>query len=198
MNISMAKNIELWPIDKLIPYQKNSRTHSEAQVDQIAASIIEFGFTNPILVDSRQGIIAGHGRLEASKKLSLKEVPVIVLDHLSEAQKKAYVIADNKLSDMAGWDIDILAEELHSLKEMGYDLSIAAFTDEELNNLPSDISVEGSYRKKNESTPASASKAVESFLENEYRVMVLCSDENIQADLFEELSKRNGLECKIL
>src|SRR5581483_972783 len=93
----VARQIELWPTDKLIPYARNPRTHSDAQVAQIAASIAEFGFNNPILVDTNAGIIAGHGRLLAARKLQLPEVPVIVLDHLSEAQKRAYVIADNRL-----------------------------------------------------------------------------------------------------
>jgi hypothetical protein len=100
----MAKHIEMWLVDKLIPWARNPRTHSDAQVAQIAASIAEFGFNNPILVDTKEGIIAGHGRLLAARKLGLTEVPVIVLDHLTEAQKRAYVIADNKLAENAGWD----------------------------------------------------------------------------------------------
>ncbi len=96
MNLpAMASQIEHWPIDRLIPYARNPRTHSAAQVAQIAGSIREFGFTNPILVDSNDGIIAGHGRLQAAHKLQLPEVPVIVLDHLTETLKKAYIIADN-------------------------------------------------------------------------------------------------------
>src|SRR5229473_6187533 len=89
----MAKHIEMWPVEKLIPYARNPRTHSEAQVAQIAGSIAAFGFNNPILVDTNAGIIAGHCRLLAARKLQLEEVPVIVLDHLSEKQKRAYVIA---------------------------------------------------------------------------------------------------------
>src|SRR5512144_2306971 len=93
---AMAQRIELWPIERLVPYARNARTHSDEQVAQIAASIAEFGFNAPLLVDSQAGIIAGHGRLLAARKLGLAEVPVIVLDHLSDAQKRAYVIADNK------------------------------------------------------------------------------------------------------
>src|SRR5258708_29070575 len=104
----MAKHIELWLVEKLIPYAKNPRTHSDAQVAQIAASIAEFGFNNPILVDTNAGIIAGHGRLLAARKLRLKEVPVIVLDHLTETQKRAYILADNQLALNAGWDDEIL------------------------------------------------------------------------------------------
>src|SRR5271155_3397099 len=96
--LAMAKRIETWLIDKLIPFARNPRTHSDAQVAQIAASIAEFGFNNPILVDSTAGIIAGHGRLLAARKLQLEKVPVVVLDHLTESQKRAYIIADNQLA----------------------------------------------------------------------------------------------------
>src|SRR6202140_2844731 len=109
MNLySMVKHIERWLIDKLIPFARNPRTHSDAQIAQIAASIAEFGFNNPILVDTKAGIIAGHGRLLAARKLELTEVPVIVLDHLTDAQKRAYVIADNQLALTAGWDEGLL------------------------------------------------------------------------------------------
>jgi DNA modification methylase len=128
----MVKHIEMWLIDKLIPYAKNPRTHSDAQVAQIAASIAEFGFNNPILVDTKAGIIAGHGRLLAARKLGLTEVPVIVLDHLSEAQKRAYIIADNQLALNAGWDDDLLRSELAALQEESFDVSLLGFEDEEL------------------------------------------------------------------
>src|SRR3990172_9249254 len=108
LSTSMAQRIELWPIDKLVPYERNARTHSDSQVAQIAASIAEFGFNSPILVDTNAGIIAGHGRLLAARKLGLTEVPVIILDHLSETQKRAYIIADNKLAELAGWNEEIL------------------------------------------------------------------------------------------
>jgi DNA modification methylase len=129
---AMVKHIEMWLIDKLIPYAKNPRTHSDAQVAQIAASIAEFGFNNPILVDTKAGIIAGHGRLLAARKLGLTEVPVIVLDHLSEAQKRAYIIADNQLALNAGWDDDLLRSELAALQEESFDVSLLGFEDEEL------------------------------------------------------------------
>ena len=131
----MAKHIELWLLDKLIPFARNPRTHSDAQVAQIAASIDEFGFNNPILVDTKAGIIAGHGRLLAARKLGLKEVPVIVLDHLSESQKRAYIIADNKLAENAGWDDDLLRSELAALQEESFDISVIGFDDEELARL---------------------------------------------------------------
>jgi DNA modification methylase len=131
----LADNIELKSVEELIPYAKNARTHSENQVNQIAASITEFGFTNPILVDGAKGIIAGHGRLMAAKKLGLNQVPVVILDHLSEAQKRAYIIADNKLAENAGWDEEILANELHDLKEENFDLDLIGFEDQELEKL---------------------------------------------------------------
>jgi DNA modification methylase len=130
-----AQRIELWPIDKLIPFARNPRTHSEAQVTQIATSIAEFGFNNPILVDTKAGIIAGHGRLLAARKLQLTEVPVIVLDHLTDAQKRAYVIADNQLALNAGWDEALLAAELAALQQEDFNLGLIGFEDEELARL---------------------------------------------------------------
>ena len=127
-----ATNIEHWPLDRLIPYAKNPRTHSDAQVPQIAASIQDFGFTNPILVDTTDGILAGHGRLLAARQLRMTEVPVIILDHLTETQKRAYILADNQLALNAGWDDDLLRLELVALKDQEYDLDLIGFDDEEL------------------------------------------------------------------
>lgn len=132
---SLARRIEIWPTDRLVPYAKNARTHSQEQVAQIAASIVEFGFNAPILVDSNAGIIAGHGRLLAARKLGLAEVPVVVLDHLSETQRRAYIIADNKLALNAGWDEATLAAELRDLGGAGVDLSLVGFYDDELEAL---------------------------------------------------------------
>jgi DNA modification methylase len=132
---AMATHIELWLIDKLIPFARNPRTHSDAQVAQIAASITEFGFNNPILVDTKAGIIAGHGRLLAARKLQLREVPVIVLDHLTEAQKRAYIIADNQLALNAGWDETLLQAELAALQEEDFNIRLIGFEDEELERL---------------------------------------------------------------
>jgi DNA modification methylase len=128
----MAQRIELWPVEKLIPYARNPRTHSDSQVAQIAASIAEFGFNNPILVDTKAGIIAGHGRLLAARKLQLNEVPVIILDHLTEAQKRAYILADNQLALNAGWDESLLAAELVALQNEDFNLDLIGFEDEEL------------------------------------------------------------------
>jgi DNA modification methylase len=139
MNLqAMAKHIELWLLDKLIPYSKNPRTHSDAQVAQIAASIKAFGFNSPILVDSKAGIIAGRGRLLAARKLQLKEVPVIVLNHLTETQKSAYMIADNQLALNAGWDEELLRVKLAALQEEGFNVNLIGFEDERLAQLLAD------------------------------------------------------------
>ena len=131
--------IEYRPIDALLPYARNPRTHSPAQIAKIAASIVEFGWTQPILVDGESGIIAGHGRLAAARKLELSEVPVIELGHLTAAQKRAYVIADNRLALDAGWDDELLALELVELSEAGYDLQLTGFDDDELAQMLADI-----------------------------------------------------------
>lgn len=115
------------PVAELIPYARNSRTHSPQQVDKIAASIREFGFLNPIIVDGQNGIVAGHGRVMAAQKLGLASLPVIEAAHLTEAQKRAYVIADNRLALDAGWDNDMLRIELQDLGAEGFDLSLTGF-----------------------------------------------------------------------
>ena len=130
--VPMAKAIVLWPLERLRPYERNPRTHSSEQIAKIAASISEFGFTNPILVDGTAGIIAGHGRLEAARRLGLERVPVIELTHLSDEQKRAYIVADNQLALDAGWDEDLLREELEALRAGGFDLGLTGFDDEEL------------------------------------------------------------------
>ena len=119
--------IERWPTDKLVPYARNARTHSEVQVAQIAASIVEFGFTNPILAGSDGVIVAGHGRLAAAQKLGLDTVPVVVLDHLTPTQRRALIIADNRIAENAGWDDAMLRIELQSLQEDGFNLDITGF-----------------------------------------------------------------------
>jgi DNA modification methylase len=122
-------------LGELIPYARNPRTHTDAQVAQIAASIREFGWTNPILVDGASGIIAGHGRVLAARKLGLERVPVIELAHMSEAQKRAYVLADNQLALNAGWDDELLRLELADLSELGFDLGLIGFAEGELERL---------------------------------------------------------------
>jgi len=124
--------VEYRPLDALIPFARNPRTHSEEQVAQIAASIREFGFTNPILLDGDNGMIAGHGRLAAAKLVGLKTIPCIELGHLSEAQKRAYIIADNKLTLNGLWNEELLRLELADLKELGADLELTGFDPMEL------------------------------------------------------------------
>ncbi|MBV6795037.1 site-specific DNA-methyltransferase [Xanthomonas euvesicatoria] len=123
----LADKIERWPTDKLVPYARNARTHSDAQVAQIAASIAEFGFTNPILAGSDGVIVAGHGRLAAAQKLGLAVVPVVVLDHLTPTQRRALVIADNRIAENAGWDEELLRVELEGLQDEGFDLDLTGF-----------------------------------------------------------------------
>ncbi len=131
--------IRMMPAGDLTPYAGNARMHSDAQIAQIAASIEEFGFTNPILANGEGVIIAGHGRLLAAQRLGLDKVPVITLDHLSEAQRRALVIADNKIAENAGWDEELLRVELAALQEMEFDIDLVGFSDEELNDLLGDL-----------------------------------------------------------
>jgi DNA modification methylase len=131
-------NVEYRKVEALIPYARNPRTHNDEQVAKIAASIVEYGWTNPVLVDGDNGIIAGHGRLAAAHKLGLTEVPVIELAHLSPTQKRAYVISDNRLALDAGWDDAMLALELAELSEAGFDLALTGFEDAEIEALLAD------------------------------------------------------------
>lgn len=132
MQINLAKNIELWPVARLKPYARNARTHSVEQIEKIAASMLRFGFNNPILVDATDGIVAGHGRLLAAQQIGLEEIPVVVLTHLTEDERRAYILADNKLHELGGWDRDLLNAEVEALKAEGIDLSDVGFSDEEL------------------------------------------------------------------
>jgi ParB-like chromosome segregation protein Spo0J len=119
-----APNITMIDTDSLIPYVNNARTHSQEQINQIAASIKEFGFINPVIIDGDKGIIAGHGRVQAAQKLGMAEVPCVQASHLTEAQKKAYILADNKLALNAGWDDELLRLELQSLDDLDFDLEV--------------------------------------------------------------------------
>jgi hypothetical protein len=138
-----APKLEQVDLNLLIPYARNSRTHSDEQVAQIAASIREFGFTNPVLIGTDNDIIAGHGRVIAARKLKVEQVPCIRLGHLTDAQKRAYVIADNKLALNAGWDDEFLTLELQELDEAGFDLELTGFSEEELKSLMSVEEIEG-------------------------------------------------------
>jgi hypothetical protein len=130
--VNPADKVEQWPIEKLVPYAKNSRTHSEEQVAQIAASIREWGFTTAVLVDESGSIIAGHGRVMAARKLGMASLPVMVAAGWTDAQKRAYVIADNKLAMNAGWDNEMLALELGEIGDLGFDLDLTGFTADEI------------------------------------------------------------------
>jgi len=136
--------VEYRNIKELIPYCNNSRTHSDEQVLQIASSIKEFGFTNPVLIDGQGGIIAGHGRIMAAQKLKMEEVPTITLSDLSEAQKKAYIIADNKLALNSGWDDELLKIELEQLKELDFDLGLIGFSDDDIEQLFEEVNFDPS------------------------------------------------------
>ena len=131
----LAERIEHWPVERLIPYARNARTHSDAQIARIAASIVEFGFTNPILAGADGVIVAGHGRLAAAQKLGLPTVPVVVLDHLTPTQRRALVIADNRIAELAGWDEEMLRVELEALEAEGFDLDLTGFDAEALSDL---------------------------------------------------------------
>ena len=132
---SDALKVDKRPTGELVPYARNARTHSEAQVALIAAAIREYGFTNPVLVDDANGIVAGHGRVMAARKLGLTTVPVIELGHLTEAQKRAYILADNRLAEQAGWDRNLLAIEAEELAELDIDLTSLGFEAGEIDAL---------------------------------------------------------------
>ncbi len=138
-----AKEVKWLGVDGLIPYANNARTHSDAQVTQIASSIKEFGFNNPVLLDQNGGIIAGHGRVMAAKKLGMTEVPCIVLDHLTETQRKAYILADNRIAQNSGWDSTLLSVEFESLTADGVDLTMLGFDADEIAKMLQPEQVEG-------------------------------------------------------
>lgn len=130
-----AMKIKLVKLEKLVPYAQNSRTHSKTQIKQLAASMYEFGFTNPILIDEKGGIVAGHGRVLAASELGLTEAPCITLTGLTEAQKRAYVIADNKLALNSQWDVSVLRMELQALQQLNFDLPVLGFNTEGIADL---------------------------------------------------------------
>ena len=149
----LADKIERWPTAKLLPYGRNARTHSEDQVAQIAASIAEFGFTTPILAGADGVIVAGHGRLAAAQKLGLETVPVVVLDHLTPTQRRALVIADNRIAENAGWDDDLLRMELAALQDEDFDLALTGFDADALAELLADEGGAGSGGADDDAVP---------------------------------------------
>jgi len=174
-----------WPVEKLIPYARNSRTHSAEQVAQIAGSIAEFGWTSPILTGSDGIIIAGHARLLAARKLGMTEVPVIVLDHLSETQRRALVISDNQLALNAGWDADMLRIELDALREDDFNLDLLGFSDDELVELLQDPESDAAGNTDEDAVPETPENAVtvpgDIWLLGEHRL--LCGDATVLTDV---------------
>ena len=173
------------PVADLVPYANNARTHSESQVAQIAASIKEFGFNNPILLDGSSGIIAGHGRLAAAQKLKLAEVPTIDLGHLTDAQRRAYILADNRLALSAGWDEDLLKIEFESLLGEGVDLNLLGFEDDDIARILGEV------------TGDDAAGDQSGDIDGVFEVLVVCDGEPDQVALLEELSER-GFKCRAL
>lgn len=180
MQLDHNPEIEMMPVELLTPYAQNSRTHSKEQVAQIAASIQEYGFTNPVLIDNDDVLIAGHGRVMAAKQLGLFEVPAIRLGHLNEAQKRAYVIADNKLALNAGWDDEVLAQELTALKDLDYDLTLTGFDDEELSDIFDDLEPDEEPGDPQEKIPDDNYK-------EQYGCIVICDSESHQEKVFNKL-----------
>jgi len=174
--------VEQLKVGNLIPYVNNSRTHSDEQVMQVASSIKEFGFTNPILIDDDGGIIAGHRRLLAAKKLDIDEVPCIRLGYLSEAQRKAYVIADNKLALNSGWDNDLLKIELMQLDSIDFDLNLTGFDLSELANIFDPVTEEIELKEQTYSET--------------FNIIIECDDEQNQESIYNELQEK-GYKCQV-
>ena len=187
----VAKQIILQPVEALIPYARNSRTHSDEQVAQIAASIREFGFTNPVLVDDDGGIVAGHGRVMAARQIGMTAVPTINVGWLSEQQRRAYVIADNQLALNAGWDDEALAAELSSLGEAGFDIGLVGFSDAEMERLLG-LTGGGGDGAGGDDKPDPGINYQEKFA-----VLVDCKSEAHQAQVYESLLAK-GYTCKVL
>jgi DNA modification methylase len=176
-----ADRVERWALDRLLPYARNARTHSAAQVDQIAASMREWGWTNPVLVDEAGMIIAGHGRIEAARKLGLSEAPVMVATGWSKAKKRAYVIADNKLALNAGWNEELLAAELTDLRELAFNVDLLGFEVGELERL---LGSDGAMEREDD-VPAAPetpiSRAGDLWLLGRHRL--LCGDATCASDV---------------
>jgi ParB-like chromosome segregation protein Spo0J len=181
-------SIEMMRLGDLVPYARNARTHSAEQVEQIAASIAEFGFTNPVLVDAAGGIIAGHGRVTAAGLLDMLEVPCIRLSHLTDAQRRAYVIADNQIALNAGWDDELLALELGELHAADFDMALLGFDAGELSAaMGLDEELDGEAPKIDEGID----------YKEKFAILVDCADEAEQQATFERLDSM-GFTCKVL
>ena len=138
MSKTTTTDMRLVPIDRLVPYVNNARTHSADQIMKLRSSLREFGFINPVIIDRDYGVIAGHGRLMAAKEEGFTEVPCVLVDHLTEAQKKAYILADNRYAQDAGWDEELLRLEIEALEGMDFDVSLTGFDDQEIADLFAD------------------------------------------------------------
>jgi ParB-like chromosome segregation protein Spo0J len=176
--------VEIIDIDKLIPYARNPRKN-DAAITKVSASIKEFGFKQPIVVDTDMVIVAGHTRYEASKKLGLEQVPVVIADDLTEAQIKAYRIADNKTNEYAEWDYDLLKLEIDDLIELNYDLDLTSYDQNEIKNLYKDNEQENIDDYK------------EQEIKTVFEVSIICIGEQQQKEIYEEMTQR-GHQCKIL
>lgn len=192
MQHQIAKQIILQPVEALIPYARNSRTHSDEQVAQIAASIREFGFTNPVLVDDEGGIVAGHCRVMAARQIGMTALPTINVGWLSERQRRAYVIADNQLAMNAGWDDEALAAELSDLGGAGFDVALVGFSDADMERLL------GLTDGGDGGGGAPAGKPDPGInYQEKFAVLVDCKDEAHQAQVYEALMAK-GYACKVL
>jgi ParB-like chromosome segregation protein Spo0J len=184
----MAQRIEHRELTEVTPYPRNPRRHSAAQISQIAGSILAFGFNNPILVDAKGGIIAGHGRYLAALKLGLETVPVVLLDHLSETEKRGYILADNKLGDLSAWDDEILASELAELRDAEVDLGGLGFSDDELHVLLAEAETPDAAAEEEqipESPAEPATRAGDVWLVGKHRLICGdCRDRDVALRLF--------------
>jgi len=181
-----VQQIEQIPVSDLIPYARNARTHSEQQVAQIAGSIQEFGFCNPVLIDATNGIIAGHGRVLAAGRLKLETVPCIRLTHLSDAQRRAYILADNRIALNSGWDTEMLANELSDLHADDIDLGLMGFDADELAKL-----------LQFETGEPPEPEVPESNYSEQFGVIVVCETEAAQESTFNALQSQ-GFNCKVV
>ena len=190
----LPSHIEHLDTAALVPYVRNSRTHSPEQVAAVARSIQQFGFTNPVLIDAHNTIIAGHGRVMAAQSIGLGTVPCIRLAHLTDAQRRAYVIADNKLPELSGWDLDALASEVESLiHQDAFDIDLLGFGADELHAL-----LHGGQEPEQQ-TPATQAAAPEKPFnyQEKFAVLVDCKDEAHQATVYDALTAK-GYACKVL
>ena len=170
-----TSEMQLVDISKLIPYQNNARTHSKEQINKLRSSLREFGFVNPVIIDREYNVIAGHGRIAAAREEGIAQVPCVFVDHLTEAQKKAYILADNRMALDAGWDEDLLRVELEALEEMGYDLGLTGFNDKELAALfPAEEAKEDDFDVENELQKPTFTKAGDVWILGRHRLV--CGD----------------------